>query len=114
MIEKINGLFISFVVFYFYYFDEYCDFCCCFMYFIGFMLVIVLLILFVVMQYWMLLWCLFVVGYGFVWLGYFVFEYNKLVMFCYFFYSLMGDWVMYKDIWIGKFFLIMMEKWDNK
>jgi len=41
-------------------------------------------------------------GYGFAWVGHFVFEKNKPASFSRPIYSFMGDWVMYKDIWSGK------------
>jgi len=41
-------------------------------------------------------------GYGFAWIGHFMFEKNKPASFKRPLYSLMGDWVMYKDIWTGK------------
>jgi hypothetical protein len=41
-------------------------------------------------------------GYGFAWLGHFGFEKNKPASFKRPLYSFMGDWVMYKDIWIGR------------
>jgi hypothetical protein len=41
-------------------------------------------------------------GYGFAWLGHFVFEKNKPASFKRPLYSFMGDWVMYADIWRGK------------
>ncbi|WP_395060424.1 Mpo1-like protein [Polaromonas sp.] len=41
-------------------------------------------------------------GYGFAWVGHFVFEKNKPASFKRPLYSFMGDWVMYKDIWAGK------------
>jgi hypothetical protein len=41
-------------------------------------------------------------GYGFAWIGHFVFEKNKPASFKRPLYSLMGDWVMYKDIWTGR------------
>lgn len=41
-------------------------------------------------------------GYGFAWVGHFVFEKNKPASFKRPLYSFMGDWVMYKDIWVGK------------
>ena len=41
-------------------------------------------------------------GYGFAWVGHFYFEKNRPATFKYPFYSLMGDFVMYKDMWVGK------------
>ena len=41
-------------------------------------------------------------GYGFAWVGHFVFEKNKPASFKRPLYSFMGDWVMYKDLWTGK------------
>jgi len=48
------------------------------------------------------LWLLPVIGYGFAWVGHFVFEKNRPATFKYPLYSLMGDWVMFKDILTGK------------
>jgi len=42
------------------------------------------------------------VGYGFAWVGHFVFEKNRPATFHYPFYSLAADWVMFKDMLIGK------------
>ena len=41
-------------------------------------------------------------GYGFAWVGHFFFEKNKPATFSYPLYSFIGDWVMFKDILIGK------------
>lgn len=41
-------------------------------------------------------------GYAFAWVGHFGFEKNRPATFRHPFYSLMGDWVMYRDIWTGK------------
>jgi len=43
-----------------------------------------------------------VCGYGFAWVGHFFFEHNRPATFRHPFYSFLGDWVMYKDILIGK------------
>jgi hypothetical protein len=43
-----------------------------------------------------------VVGYGFAWVGHFFFEKNRPATFRYPFYSLAGDWVMWKDMITGK------------
>ena len=41
-------------------------------------------------------------GYGFAWCGHFVFEKNRPATFQHPFYSLAGDFVMFKDILIGR------------
>ena len=41
-------------------------------------------------------------GYGCAWVGHFAFEKNKPASFKRPLYSFMGDWVMYKDIWLGR------------
>ena len=43
-----------------------------------------------------------VFGYGFAWVGHFVFEKNRPATFTYPLYSLSGDFVMFKDILSGK------------
>ncbi len=43
-----------------------------------------------------------VCGYGFAWLGHFVFEKNRPATFQHPFYSLAGDFVMFKDMLIGR------------
>jgi hypothetical protein len=41
-------------------------------------------------------------GYGFAWIGHFFFEKNRPATFRHPLYSFMGDWVMFKDILIGR------------
>ncbi|MFW5816497.1 MAG: Mpo1-like protein, partial [Wenzhouxiangella sp.] len=41
-------------------------------------------------------------GYGFAWLGHFLFEKNRPATFKYPFYSLLGDWVMFADMLRGR------------
>jgi len=41
-------------------------------------------------------------GYGFAWIGHFVFEKNRPATFRHPLYSFAGDWVMFKDILIGR------------
>jgi hypothetical protein len=48
------------------------------------------------------LWFIPVIGYGFAWIGHFIFEKNRPATFTYPIYSLIGDWVMFKDILIRK------------
>ncbi len=41
-------------------------------------------------------------GYGFAWVGHFYFEKNRPATFRHPAYSFVGDWVMFKDILIGR------------
>ena len=41
-------------------------------------------------------------GYAFAWVGHFFFEKNRPATFKHPFYSFAGDWVMYRDILIGR------------
>ncbi|HVK52729.1 MAG TPA: DUF962 domain-containing protein [Pseudoxanthomonas sp.] len=50
---------------------------------------------------WWLLAALFC-GYGFAWVGHFFFEKNRPATFQHPFYSFAGDWVMFKDILLGR------------
>lgn len=43
-----------------------------------------------------------VCGYAFAWVGHFFFEKNRPATFKHPLYSFVGDWVMYKDILIGR------------
>lgn len=48
------------------------------------------------------LWSLPVIGYGFAWVGHFVFEKNRPATFTYPLWSLVGDWVMFWEMLTGK------------
>lgn len=41
-------------------------------------------------------------GYGFAWAGHYFYEKNQPATFRHPFYSLLGDFVMYRDIWLGR------------
>lgn len=94
--------FTSFRDFYPYYLSEHQNSICRRLHFIGSTLVLALLVLSLMTQQWMLLWLLPIAGYGFAWLGHFAYEKNKPATFQYPLYSLLGDWVMYKDILLGR------------
>jgi hypothetical protein len=97
-----NRSFSSFSEFYPYYLSEHANLTCRRLHFIGSTLVLAVLLYSIVTQQWPLLWLLPILGYGFAWVGHFFFEKNKPATFKYPFYSLMGDWVMYKDILMRK------------
>lgn len=94
--------FNNFKEFYPYYLKEHTDPKCRLLHFVGSALVLVLIGFVIVNRQWVWLWLLPVIGYGFAWVGHFFFEKNKPATFTYPLYSLMGDWVMFKDILIGK------------
>ena len=92
----------SFAEFYPYYLSEHQDRTCRRLHFAGSTVALVCLILLVLTgNLWWLLGAA-VSGYAFAWVGHFGFEKNRPATFRHPFYSLMGDWVMYRDIWTGK------------
>ncbi|MBB0023536.1 Mpo1-like protein [Ralstonia pickettii] len=92
----------SFAEFYPYYLSEHRDRTCRRLHFVGSTVALVCLILLVFTgNLWWLLGAA-VSGYAFAWVGHFGFEKNRPATFRHPFYSLLGDWVMYRDIWTGK------------
>ena len=92
----------SFAEFYPFYLGEHSNRTCRRLHFLGSTLALVFFVTLLVTgrpQY--LLFAL-LSGYGFAWIGHFVFEKNKPASFKRPLYSFMGDWVMYKDIWTGR------------
>ena len=94
--------FSSFKEFYPFYLGEHSNLTCRRLHFVGTWLVLA-----VPLAAWLraepvLLWLMPVVGYGFAWVGHFFFEHNRPATFKYPLYSLMGDWVMWKDVLTGK------------
>ena len=100
--EKQEPTFNSFKAFYPYYLKEHRNVTCRRLHFIGSLLVLIVIITALLSQKFALLWLLPVIGYGFAWVGHFFFEKNRPVTFKHPFYSLWGDWVMFKDILTGK------------
>lgn len=94
--------FESFSDFYPYYLQEHRDLTCRRLHFVGSALVLLLLAALFVSGNWWYLAAVPVVGYGFAWIGHFFFEKNRPATFKHPFYSLMGDWVMFKDMLLGR------------
>lgn len=92
----------SFKDFYPYYLAEHSNLTCRRLHFAGTWLVLAVIAYALVTGDLAWLWLMPVVGYGFAWAGHFFFEHNRPATFEYPVYSLMGDWVMWKDILIGK------------
>ena len=95
--------FTSFAEFYPYYLSEHENRTSRRLHFCGTLAVLSIAVctLFGVINAWWLL-ALPVCGYGFAWLGHFVFEKNRPATFQHPFYSLAGDFVMFKDMLIGR------------
>jgi len=100
--EKQEPTFNSFKAFYPYYLKEHRNVTCRRLHFIGSLLVLMVIITALLSQKYALLWLLPIIGYGFAWVGHFFFEKNRPATFKHPFYSLWGDWVMFKDILTGK------------
>lgn len=94
--------FNSFREFYPYYLSEHSDPVCRLLHFIGTALVILVVVLAIWLSNPWLLLLVPLVGYGFAWAGHFFFEHNRPATFSHPWYSLMGDWVMFKDILVGR------------
>ncbi|NDV92832.1 DUF962 domain-containing protein [Alteromonas sp. 345S023] len=94
--------FDSFAEFYPYYLSEHANLRCRQLHFVGSWLVLAVILASIVTGSWALLWFIPVVGYGFAWIGHFFFEKNRPATFRHPLYSLLGDWVMFKDILTGK------------
>ena len=92
----------TFKEFYPFYLSEHSNKVCRLMHFIGTTLVLAILAYGLVTENYKLLWFLPVAGYGFAWIGHFVFEKNKPASFKQPLFSFIGDWVMYAQIWTGK------------
>jgi len=92
----------SFSEFYPFYLSQHQNPTCRRLHFVGSFLIILLAVYALLTHSYTLLWLMPLIGYGFAWLGHFIFEKNKPATFTYPLYSLMGDWVMFKDILTGK------------
>ena len=93
----------SFAEFYPFYLGEHAHPVCRRLHVVGSTLVLAIIVAVIarIVSPWALL-ALPVVGYGFAWVGHFFFEKNKPATFKYPLYSFAGDWVMYRDILIGR------------
>lgn len=94
--------FKSFAEFYPFYLNEHANRTCRRLHFAGTTLVIGLAATALATGRLELLWLLPVAGYGFAWVGHFVFEKNRPATFQHPFYSLWADFVMYRDLLTGK------------
>ena len=102
MSAETTARFNSFAEFYPYYLQEHSNDVCRRLHYVGSLLVLSILIYSIATQQWLWLLALPFAGYGFAWVGHFVFEKNKPATFKYPLYSFMGDWVMLKDAFTGR------------
>ncbi len=100
--NKMNEPYRSFAEFYPFYLSQHQDLSCRRLHFIGSFIVLLLFVAALVFANGWLLLFIPLVGYGFAWVGHFVFEHNRPATFQYPLYSLMGDWVMFAQIITGK------------
>lgn len=94
--------FNSFAEFYPYYLSEHSNSTCRRLHFIGTSLVIFILALTIGKGAWLMLLALPLAGYSFAWVGHFFFEKNRPATFQHPLYSLLGDFVMYRDMILGR------------
>jgi len=92
----------TFAEFYPFYLSQHQNTVCRRLHYIAAGIIVFLVAYILCSSQWSLLWLVPVIGYGFAWTGHFFFEKNKPATFTYPFYSLLGDWVMFKDMLIGK------------
>ena len=94
--------FQSFAEFYPYYLQEHSNDTCRRLHYVGSLLVLGILVYALLTQQWLWLLALPLAGYGFAWVGHFVFEKNRPATFKYPLYSFMGDWMMLRDALTGR------------
>lgn len=94
--------FNSFAEFYPYYLEEHRHPTCRRLHYLGSLLVLMVLGYALISGQWLWLLAVPVIGYGFAWVGHFAFERNRPATFQYPLYSLIGDWVMLKDMLTGR------------
>ena len=91
-----------FADFYPFYLSQHKNKTCRRLHFLGSLLVLLVLGFGVVTGHFLYLFFMPLCGYGFAWVGHFFFEKNRPATFTYPLYSLTGDWLMFKDILVGK------------
>jgi|TARA_B110000014_G_C19878771_1_gene454862 hypothetical protein len=97
-----NKEYSSFDAFYPFYLSQHQHKTCRRLHFLGSLFILLLTLYSASTAQFKLLFFIPLIGYGFAWVGHFIFERNRPATFTYPLYSLIGDWVMFKDILIGK------------
>jgi hypothetical protein len=94
--------FRSFSEFYPHYLGEHRNPTCRRLHFVGTAFLLAILVGAMITRRWWLLALLPVVGYGFAWVGHFAFEHNRPATFRHPWYSLAGDFMMFRDMLAGR------------
>jgi hypothetical protein len=102
MSSTLSARYQSFREFYPFYLSQHANLTCRRLHVVGSSLVLTLLGYALASQQWWTLLALPVLGYGFAWVGHFVFERNKPATFQYPLYSFMGDWLMFWQVLTGR------------
>jgi hypothetical protein len=92
----------SFAAFYPFYLSEHSDRTCRRLHFVGTSLGLACVALALGSGRWWLILLGLLIGYAFAWTGHFFFEKNRPATFRYPLYSFLGDWVMWRDILVGR------------
>lgn len=92
----------NFQEFYPYYLSQHSNTNCRRLHVVGSVLALFFALIFLMTFHWWALLAVPICGYGFAWIGHAYYEKNKPATFQYPLYSLMGDWMMMKDIFTGK------------
>lgn len=96
------GRFASFAEFYPFYLSEHANPACRRLHFVGTSLVLGSIVAAIITgsAWWFA--AAPIAGYGFAWAGHYFFEHNRPATFAHPLYSLLGDWVMYRDMLTGR------------
>ena len=98
----LSAQYASFHEFYPFYLSQHANRTCRRLHFAGTTLIVIVFVAACVTQYWLWLLAIPLCGYGFAWVGHFVFEHNRPATFTNPFYSLAGDWVMWWQTLTGR------------
>jgi hypothetical protein len=97
-----TGRYARFADFYPFYLAQHSDRTCRRLHFIGTSLVLLLIVAAALARKPLLLLAVPVAGYGFAWVGHFVFEKNRPATFTHPWYSLRADFVLFRDMLTGR------------
>ena len=97
-----NPSFNSFAEFYPYYLGEHSNRICRRLHFVGLTLALLCVMMVLTTGHLQYIAYGLISAYGLAWIGHFAFEKNRPATFKHPLYSFIGDWAMYRDIWLGR------------